>query len=665
MLAETAVDMLLRDHNGMEVLKRLQDKGQAWKAVLAGPPEGTEEYQVYLAQCAQAAVGSRIPRPVSETFASNVVPGPQSIKQFMNHLKQGKSISYLDTVRILKASLPLIQSQNTLGQLNGDVVVVGDLHGQIGDLLLILDTHGLPRNDLKICFNGDYVDRGNNGCEVFCLVLLLKLAYPDFVHINRGNHEDEALNLVYGFYDECTSKYGHYVYTLFRDVFMWLPLCCTINSRVFVVHGGLYGCKGVTLKEISQVPRGPHARLSRRQVDICTHSLWSDPNPADLGAKPSPRGEGVLFGEDVTGAFLAGNSLQMVVRSHQYPGEEGYLLHHKGTVFTVFSASNYTLSGWNIETQQVDPGDNAERKCNKGSVVKFTPQQKNTEHNVYTYEPPMWVADDPRNSAKNPHTKRPFQYSVPYGTLSAMYRGGVDPVERCVNHIRNSCVRHAALLLFYWGRNETAAGQVSREVWLYGIASVTNIAQCTVIAPSLETALRNRGFVNSDGSVRYNAFLQQASYLCTPRPLPSWHTQLMRVAVSKERQCEGTLPATTAGKGLNEVAVLSLMKKHLPEVPLSVLTLVSGGIRGGAGFKSDEDDEDAIEDMVDWVFTPSVTAFLECAEQRIKYLLRLAHTRDDSKQAVFIEGCNLLLGAPLSPAALNQILNGEKNDAKL
>lgn len=51
-------------------------------------------------------------------------------------------------------------------------------------------------------------------------------------------------------------------------------------------------------------------------------ALWSDPQPGN-GRSPSKRGIGVSFGPDVTRRFLADNSLDLVVRSH----EVGRLLH--------------------------------------------------------------------------------------------------------------------------------------------------------------------------------------------------------------------------------------------------------------------------------------------------------------------------------------------------
>ena len=56
--------------------------------------------------------------------------------------------------------------------INGDVVIVGDLHGNIIDLIRVLSHAGLNR---KFLFLGDYVDRGEYSLEVIVLLLSLMI----------------------------------------------------------------------------------------------------------------------------------------------------------------------------------------------------------------------------------------------------------------------------------------------------------------------------------------------------------------------------------------------------------------------------------------------------------------------------------------------------------
>lgn len=55
------------------------------------------------------------------------------------------------------------------------VVVVGDMHGQLHDVLFLLRDAGFPSKNCFFVFNGDYVDRGAWGLETFLLLLAWKV----------------------------------------------------------------------------------------------------------------------------------------------------------------------------------------------------------------------------------------------------------------------------------------------------------------------------------------------------------------------------------------------------------------------------------------------------------------------------------------------------------
>jgi hypothetical protein len=79
--------------------------------------------------------------------------------------------------------------------------------GQFYDVLEIFRKNGYPSPSHHYLFNGDFVDRGSWSTEVALLLYGFKALYPDCVHLNRGNHETDNMNKVYGFEGECRSKY--------------------------------------------------------------------------------------------------------------------------------------------------------------------------------------------------------------------------------------------------------------------------------------------------------------------------------------------------------------------------------------------------------------------------------------------------------------------------
>lgn len=45
-----------------------------------------------------------------------------------------------------------------------------------------------------------------------------KLAYPNHMHITRGNHETSEMNAMYGFKGEMLYKYDERLYQIFSEV---------------------------------------------------------------------------------------------------------------------------------------------------------------------------------------------------------------------------------------------------------------------------------------------------------------------------------------------------------------------------------------------------------------------------------------------------------------
>ncbi|CAN0153389.1 unnamed protein product, partial [Laminaria digitata] len=103
------------------------------------------------------------------------------------------------------------------------VTVVGDIHGQLADLVHLMNHNGMPSKTNKYVFNGDFVDRGFQGVEVLILLFLLMTVFPDSVFLNRGNHEDFGLCCVYGFQKECLAKYNDVVFR-WSGWITWCPL---------------------------------------------------------------------------------------------------------------------------------------------------------------------------------------------------------------------------------------------------------------------------------------------------------------------------------------------------------------------------------------------------------------------------------------------------------
>lgn len=223
--------------------------------------------------------------------------------------------------------------------LEGNFVVVGDIHGDLGCLVRIFQKFGFPpeRNYL---FLGDYVDRGKNSLEVIIMLYALKLLFPNNVVLIRGNHESAQTSKNYGFRDDCLTYLNHSVYHTFLESFSNMPLCAVINSSIFCVHGGIsqYFNK---LEEIDKLKRP----LTKYNDDLFIDLLWSDPSNDISEFEESDRGLGHFFGEQAFNQFLKENGLKMMIRGHECH-EKGYMYNFsEKNCLTVFSASNYCDMG--------------------------------------------------------------------------------------------------------------------------------------------------------------------------------------------------------------------------------------------------------------------------------------------------------------------------------
>ena len=254
------------------------------------------------------------------------------------------------------------------------ICIVGDIHGQYADLMHVFYMHGFPSLEKPYLFNGDFVDRGNQGVEVTLTVFAFQQLYPGAIFLNRGNHEEASCHSVDGFRKECIYKYGLAVYDLYERLFTRLPLATVLNGAVLVVHGGVDS--NFTLEQLRDADRAAYVAIvnsgsakrkrfarpegAKRGTHIeqtaqiealakanypINAALWNDPGICEGECFNKFRGTGMVFGRDVCRRWLEDNGLLLVIRSHEevehgfeWPFGDGDLL------VTVFSASNYARS---------------------------------------------------------------------------------------------------------------------------------------------------------------------------------------------------------------------------------------------------------------------------------------------------------------------------------
>jgi len=257
------------------------------------------------------------------------------------HLTESELKSLCEVVR------EILLEESNVQPVNSPVVVCGDVHGQLFDVIELFRQGGeLPHT--TYVFMGDFVDRGHHSVETLQLLLCYKARYPGSITLLRGNHECRQVTQVYGFYDECFRKYGSAnAWKYCTEVFDYFALAAVIDGRVLCVHGGL-SPRIRTIDQIRLLERNQEIPHEGAYCDL----VWSDPEDIEDWAV-SQRGAGWLFGANVTSKFNHHNGLELIARAHQLV-QEGYkYMFPEKNLITVWSAPNYCYRCGNIASMLV------------------------------------------------------------------------------------------------------------------------------------------------------------------------------------------------------------------------------------------------------------------------------------------------------------------------
>lgn len=220
----------------------------------------------------------------------------------------------------------------------GEALVIGDLHGDLESLVVILQTSRFiekmeKTKEAVLIFLGDYGDRGDRSAEIYYVILKLKLAFPGQVVLLRGNHEapKDLLGYPHDLPEQFQDRFGEdweLAYEKTRALCAYFYNAVFVENRYLMVHGGVS-------PEISSLQDIALAQ-ENRNLALLEDLLWSDPDEDVQGVSFSPRGAGKLFGKNVTEEVLGKLNAKILIRGHE-SSDLGFKINHAGKVLTLFS----------------------------------------------------------------------------------------------------------------------------------------------------------------------------------------------------------------------------------------------------------------------------------------------------------------------------------------
>ena len=301
-------------------------------------------------------------KKLCDLFIENLLQPEAWLKDTRDDIGENFVFDIDQIASLTKQCMEIVASQPNILKVSAPVKVFGDIHGQYIDLMNFFSKWGSPsegpNGDIMTndyLFLGDFVDRGNLSLETICLLMALKVKYPDQIHLIRGNHEDILINSGFGFQNECQgrlhdeSENDDSLFALINNFFEYLPFAAIIEDKILCVHGGI-GSNVKKLSDIEDIKRPfevVHEAQTRDQK-LAMDLLWSDPtdNDEEFGIQPNLQrdsnnlGHIVKYGPDIVKKFLKDNNLSYIIRGHECV-LDGFERFAGGLLLTVFSATDY------------------------------------------------------------------------------------------------------------------------------------------------------------------------------------------------------------------------------------------------------------------------------------------------------------------------------------
>lgn len=142
--------------------------------------------------------------------------------------------------------------------INHDIIVVGDLHGELHNCIAIFNKFGYPPKQ-RYLFLGNITEFGEYSLELLTLLLSYNILYPTSVYVLRGSTESVALGIYRGLKSDIEGNYQSLtIYEKFIDVFSVMPFSALVLNCIFCCQPGT----------IAKHKSAEEVKTSKTQIDI-------------------------------------------------------------------------------------------------------------------------------------------------------------------------------------------------------------------------------------------------------------------------------------------------------------------------------------------------------------------------------------------------------------
>ena len=263
--------------------------------------------------------------------------------------KENKASELFMNLMFRTSALLTKESKNTIVQNippNPSLFIVGDIHGDIASLLLILRKYNqLLKVDSStlLVFLGDYVDRGVASIDILIIICILKLKFPNRVFMCRGNHETSGAYWQFGGHDKIPTiitsieeRYGDIrrAYTSYVAFIVSLPYIIRSND-VLCLHGGISKtCLGKML-DMEPLRFRPVTEL-KNCIDCILWASYPNMERSSLECPP-------LTPKDISN-MMSANKLRLYVKGHDHVSANTQLHNANKDLYTLISSAYITRS---------------------------------------------------------------------------------------------------------------------------------------------------------------------------------------------------------------------------------------------------------------------------------------------------------------------------------